>query len=60
MYTTSQVAKMLGLQIDTITQYAKKGIIKAEKPGRDYIISQEAIDQFQRERRKSGRPPKKE
>lgn len=60
MYTTAQAAKILGLEHDTVTQYAKKGTIRAEKPGRDYIISQEALDQFVQNRRKSGRPKSRE
>lgn len=57
-YTTAEVAKMLGVKHDTITQHVVRKNIETVKRGRDHMISQEALDQFLANRRKSGRPPK--
>lgn len=60
MRTTDEAAIVLGVQPRTITRYIERGILKAEKKGRDYLIPQEEIERFQRERRRAGRPKQQE
>ena len=57
-YTTSQASKILKLNPRSIAAYIQRGIIKAEKIGRDWFIDVSEVDRFQRERRKVGRPSK--
>lgn len=53
MYTTKEAAKILGLSPVTMRIYANKGIIKAQKRGRDWFISQTEVTKFKlRERKK--------
>ena len=57
-YTTSKAGKILKLKPRSIAVYIERGIIKAEKIGRDWFIDVSEVDRFQRERRKVGRPGK--
>lgn len=60
MYTTKEAAKILGLSPVTMRIYANKGIIKAQKRGRDWFISQTEVTKFKlRERKKNGSRQKK-
>lgn len=43
LYTTSQVAEILGVTRVTIFRWIKEGIIKATKVGHNYLISQEEL-----------------
>ncbi len=54
--TTPEAAALLGVQPKTISRYIKRGLIAAEKRGRDYFITQEEIERFKAERRGRGRP----
>lgn len=56
MHTTSEAATILGVQPKTVTRYIERKVIQAEKRGRDYLITQEEIERFKRERRRAGRP----
>lgn len=56
--TTTEAAKILNLQPRTIRSHIERSVIAAEKKGRDYLISQEEIERFQRERRGRGKPRK--
>ena len=58
MLTTPQVASILGVTIRTVQRHIKAGQLEAIKPGRDFLISQEELDRFKRERRRVGRPKK--
>lgn len=39
VYTASDIAQLLGLNIDTVRTYIKRGELKASKVGRKYIIT---------------------
>lgn len=56
MLTTTEAATLLGIQPKSVTRYIERDLIKAEKKGRDYLIAQEELDRFQRERRGRGKP----
>jgi excisionase family DNA binding protein len=56
MLTTKEAAAVLGIQPRTVTRYILRGLIRAEKHGRDYFISHDEIARFQNERRKVGNP----
>ena len=57
-YTTLETASLLGLKPKSIPRYIQREVIHAEKRGRDYFISQDEIERFQRERHGPGRPKK--
>jgi excisionase family DNA binding protein len=56
MLTTKEAAAVLGIQPRTVTRYILRGLIHAEKHGRDYFISHDEIERFKQERRKPGNP----
>jgi excisionase family DNA binding protein len=56
MLTTTEAAEVLGVQPQTVTRHILRGMIQAEKRGRDYLIRQEEIERFKQERRRAGRP----
>lgn len=60
MYTTTEAASLLGVQPQTIYRHIKRDVIKAEKKGRDYLISEEELERFKQERKGRGRPRKRE
>ena len=51
MYSTKEAAKRLGLSQDHVKLLARKGEIKAEKVGRDWVIL--SLD-YQRRRKPKG------
>ncbi len=55
-YTTTEAGLLLGLSPRSVTKYIELGNIKAEKMGRDYVISLEEFERFKRIPRKVGRP----
>lgn len=55
-YTTKEAGLLLGLSPRSITKYAELGQIKAEKMGRDWIITADDLKRFQQIKRKVGRP----
>jgi excisionase family DNA binding protein len=55
-YTTAEAAQLLGIQRHSVTQLIQRGVICAEKRGRDYFIIHEELQRFLRERRGPGRP----
>lgn len=57
-YTTNEAGPLLGVKPQTITRYIELGQVKAEKIGRDYVISAEELDRFKNIPRKVGRPVK--
>jgi excisionase family DNA binding protein len=49
-YTTTEAAIVLGLAPETVARYIKRGLIAAQKRGRDYWIEDAELERFQRER----------
>lgn len=58
MLTTIEVAEQLGVTPRTIQRHIKAEHLKAKRYGRDFLITQEDVDRFKRERRTVGRPKK--
>lgn len=56
MLTTPEAAALLGVQPKTVSKYIKRGLIKAERRGRDYFIAESELERFKIERRGRGRP----
>ena len=56
--TTTEAAALLGVQPKTVSRYIKRGLIEAEKRGRDYWIAAAELERFKAERRGRGRPTK--
>ncbi len=46
VYTTEEVAKLLGLNIQTVRKYTREGKIKAKLTGKVYRVSGQAILDF--------------
>lgn len=46
VYTANDIAQLLGLNIDTIRTYIKRGDLKASKVGRKYIITNDNYKAF--------------
>lgn len=55
--TVPQAAALLGLKPRSVRMFIERGMIKGEKRGRDWFITQEEVDRYNRERRKPGPPP---
>lgn len=53
-YTTAQVAILLGIKAGTVRSHIAHGVLQAEYTRGKYWITQEELDRFQAERRKSG------
>jgi len=51
MYSTREVAKLLGLSPDHVKLLARKGLLEAKKIGRDWVIL--TLD-YQRKRKPKG------
>jgi excisionase family DNA binding protein len=47
-------AALLGLKPRSVRKFIERGMIKGEKRGRDWFITQEEVDRYNRERRKPG------
>lgn len=58
MLTTTQAATVLGLEPRTVSKFIRRGVLKAEKFGRDWMIAEAEIERYQSERKKAGRPRK--
>lgn len=56
MLSTKQAASQLGITQQLVRRYCEQGRIKAEKVGRDWVMTQAALDSFSRKPRKTGRP----
>lgn len=56
MMTTTQAATELGIQPGSVKKLCQRGILKAERIGRDWLISQKEVERYKVERRSAGRP----
>jgi excisionase family DNA binding protein len=62
MLTTKDAAERLGIKPRSVARLIQRKIMKAEKRGRDWFVSEEEIERYKRERRPAHRPgrPRKE
>jgi excisionase family DNA binding protein len=56
LLTTIQAGEMLNVSRKMIIKLINEGRITAEKLGRDYVISRDEVERYQRERKPAGRP----
>ena len=56
MLSVKQAAEQLGITPPLVRRYCEQGRIKAEKVGRDWVITQAALNSFARKVRRVGRP----
>lgn len=56
MLTTHEAADRLGIKPRSVVWAIKRGLIQAEKRGRDYWIEDEEVDRYAKERRPAHRP----
>ena len=56
--TVAEVATRLGIGSDLVARYCAQGRLRAEKPGRDWLVDPASVERFEQERRGRGRPPK--
>ncbi len=54
--TSAEAAERLGIDCSLVRAYCRQGRIKAERQGRDWLIQEQALVQFERTRRGRGRP----
>jgi excisionase family DNA binding protein len=60
IYTTTDAARRLGVSQARVRQLIEDGRLKAEKQGRDLLIPQDSLKEFEKNgRKKPGRPAKK-
>lgn len=53
-FTTREAAEYLGFAEDTIRRYIYRGLIFANKHGRDYQVTKAECDRYKREKRSRG------
>lgn len=58
MLTTHEAADRLGLTARSVARLIKRGVIAAQKRGRDYLIDEVEVARYERERKPVGRPYK--
>lgn len=46
LYTVNDIAQSLGIKIETVREYIKRGELKASKVGRKYIITTDSYKEF--------------
>lgn len=56
--TTTQAAALLNIQPRSVVQLIRRGLLTAEKRGRDYFITRDELERYQRARRPAHRPGK--
>lgn len=56
--TTHEAAERLGLTTRSVARLVKRGVIRAEKRGRDYFIDEAEVARYLYKRRPAGRPKK--
>lgn len=57
LLTAAEVATRLGIHPSLVRVYCREGRIKAERKGRDWLITESAVAAFEKTRRGRGRPP---
>ena len=57
MMTTAEAADRLDIKARSVVWLIHRGLLKAEKHGRDYWIEPAEIDRYAAERRPRHRPP---
>ena len=57
LITAAQAAEILGLSKERVSQLCKQGRLHAVKPGRDWVMSRQTVEQFAKIDRPEGRPP---
>ena len=57
LITAAQAAEILGLSTERVSQLCKQGRIQAVKPGRDWVMARQTVEQFAKIDRPEGRPP---
>jgi excisionase family DNA binding protein len=57
-YSTHQAAQFLGLSVRRVQALLSVGLLKADKVGRDWVISEEDLQSFKQQERAVGRPSK--
>lgn len=58
LLTTKQVAEKLGVSPARVRRMVIDGLIKADKLGRDNVITEKELKRFEKLDRSVGRPPK--
>lgn len=58
MLTTHKAADRLSIKARSVVQLIRRGLLAAEKKGRDYLISLPEVERYERERRPQHRPKK--
>lgn len=56
MPITADAAERLGIKPRSVVQLIKRGVLAAEKRGRDYWIEDAEVERYARERRPAHRP----
>lgn len=56
MLTTKQAATELGIQPGSVKKLCQRGVLKAERIGRDWLVEQSEIERYKTERRRPGKP----
>lgn len=59
MLTTKQAATELGIQPGSVKKLCQREILKAERIGRDWLISPDEVERYKVERRSAGRPTRR-
>lgn len=54
--TTSEAADYLGFAEDTVRRYVYRGLIEAQKLGKNLVVLRSECDRYMTERRSPGRP----
>lgn len=45
-YTTQEIAKKLGITIQTVRDYIKKGKLKGQRVGKSFLVSDQSLKAF--------------
>lgn len=56
MLTTHEAADRLGIKPRSVVQLIRRGLIQAEKRGRDYFISTAEVESYEQKRKPAHRP----
>jgi excisionase family DNA binding protein len=54
--TLAQAAKRLGITPQTLGRYLKQGRLTATKPGREWLLLEQQVEDFRKKPRPKGRP----